>query len=397
MSQKLEHISNFAVNLKEKMTNNSSFGLYIHIPFCRSRCAYCGFYSSTLTSLRSSYIDAICREMELRHDYLKGNTATIYIGGGTPSQLNAADIKRLFLYIYKVYYVTPDAEVTMECNPDDVTEDFVAMLKDTPVTRVSMGAQTFNETRLSFLHRRHTAAEVDEAVKRLRKAGITNISIDLMFGFPYETIGEWNSDISHALALQPEHLSAYSLMYEADTPLWRMLQRGEIAEVSDELSLAMYETLINRMTAAGYEHYEISNFARPGMRSRHNSSYWHQTPYIGIGAAAHSFDIKSRQWNVADLRRYIDSIAHGIVPMEREQLDTDTRFNDIVTTALRTSDGISLIRLRETLGEKYGDLLLKSAKPQISGGFMKLQTDHLSLTRKGLFISDTIMSDLMIV
>jgi len=397
MSQKLEHISNFAVNLKEKMTNNSSFGLYIHIPFCRSRCAYCGFYSSTLTSLRSIYIDALCREMELRRDYLKGNTATIYIGGGTPSQLNAADIKRLFLYIYKVYDVTPDAEVTMECNPDDVTEDFVAMLKDTPVTRVSMGAQTFNDTRLSFLHRRHTAAEVDEAVKRLRKAGITNISIDLMFSFPDETIDEWNSDISHALALQPEHLSAYSLMYEPDTSLWRMLQRGEIAEVSDELSLAMYETLINRMTAAGYEHYEISNFARPGMRSRHNSSYWHQTPYIGIGAAAHSFDIKSRQWNVADLRRYIDSIAHGIVPMEREQLDIDTRFNDIVTTALRTSDGISLIRLRETLGEKYGDLLLKSAKPQISGGFMTLQADHLSLTRKGLFISDTIMSDLMIV
>lgn len=397
MDEKISQKPYFSALKDSKSEEENTFGLYIHIPFCRSRCAYCGFYSTTLTSLRSRYIDALCREMELRCGYLKGKTATIYLGGGTPSQLCAADIKRLFSYIYNVYDVKPDAEVTMECNPDDVTEEFVAMLKDAPVNRVSMGAQTFNDARLAFLRRRHTATEVDEAVKRLRKVGIRNISLDLMFGFPNETINEWNSDISHALALQPEHLSAYSLMYEADTPLWRMLQRGEVAEISDELSLAMYEELINRMDAAGYEHYEISNFARPSMRSHHNSSYWNRTPYIGIGAAAHSFDVASRQWNVADIRRYIDGIDRGIVPMEREELDGDTRFNDIITTALRTSDGISLCSLKETLGSRYEDILLKNAMPQISSGFMKLQADHLSLTRKGLFISNTIMSDMMIV
>ena len=195
-----------------------------------------------------------------------------------------------------------------------------------------MGAQTFADSRLRLLHRRHNSDEVKHAVKLLREAGIKNISIDLMFGFPDESLSQWKEDISAAMALNVEHISAYSLMYEEDTPLWKMLDTGKVKEIDEELSLTMFKELVCQLTDAGYEHYEISNFARPGYRSRHNSSYWHQVPYIGLGAAAHSFDLNSRQWNVADLKLYIEEINNGIIPMEREELDNDTTSAVIITS-----------------------------------------------------------------
>lgn len=372
-------------------------GLYIHIPFCRSRCIYCGFYSTTHTHLRKGYVHALCREINLRKDYIDGDLSTIYLGGGTPSQLDKDELEFLFNCIYNVYSIEKDAEITMECNPDDVTETFASILRQLPVNRISMGVQTFSDCRLKFLHRRHTAEEVDNAIKLLRHIGIDNISIDLMFGFPNETLADWSSDINHALELNVEHISAYSLTYEKQTPLWQMLKYGKITEIDEEKSLAMYNELINRLTAAGYEHYEISNFARLNYRSRHNSSYWKGTPYIGIGAAAHSYNKVSRQWNVADVQKYIESINKGLVPAEQEDLDKNTQFNDIVTTALRTRDGICLDSLEHYLGKEYKHTLMKYAEPQIRSGFLKLYNGRLSLTRKGLFISNTIMSELMIV
>lgn len=372
-------------------------GIYIHIPFCKSRCIYCGFYSTTLLDLRKKYINAVCREMELRKNYIREPFSTIYLGGGTPSLLDEAELTKLFLYINNVYDVDRNAEITMECNPDDITPEFTNMLSRLPINRVSMGAQTFADSRLRLLHRRHNSDEVKHAVKLLREAGIKNISIDLMFGFPDESLSQWKEDISAALALNVEHISAYSLMYEENTPLWKMLDTGKVKEIDEELSLTMFKELVCQLTDAGYEHYEISNFARPGYRSRHNSSYWHQVPYIGLGAAAHSFDLNSRQWNVADLRLYIEEINNGIIPMEREELDNDTTFNDIITTALRTSDGIDLNALETRLGKRYRNTLISAAGKHIEQGLLEIRHDRLRLTSEGIFISDMVMSDLMIV
>ncbi len=372
-------------------------GIYIHIPFCKSRCIYCGFYSTTLLDLRKKYINAVCREMELRKNYIREPFSTIYLGGGTPSLLDEAELTKLFLYINNVYDVDRNAEITMECNPDDITPEFTNMLSRLPINRVSMGAQTFADSRLRLLHRRHNSDEVKHAVKLLREAGIKNISIDLMFGFPDESLSQWKEDISAALALNVEHISAYSLMYEEDTPLWKMLDTGKVKEIDEELSLTMFKELVCQLTDAGYEHYEISNFARPGYRSRHNSSYWHQVPYIGLGAAAHSFDLNSRQWNVADLKLYIEEINNGIIPMEREELDNDTTFNDIITTALRTSDGIDLNAMETRLGKRYRNTLISAAGKHLEQGLLEIRHDRLRLTSEGIFISDMVMSDLMIV
>lgn len=348
-------------------------------------------------SMRERYTDAVCREMELRRGYIDEPFSTIYLGGGTPSQLDAGSIEKLFSYIYKVFDVRPDAEITMECNPDDVTPELAGRLGRMPVNRISIGAQTFSGERLKFLHRRHNASDAGRAVSLLREAGIANISIDLMFGFPEETPAEWHNDIETALGLGVEHISAYSLMYEEGTALWKMLTQGSVKEADEEVSLAMYEDLVASLTASGYEHYEISNFARPGFRSRHNSSYWQQVPYIGLGAAAHSFDIKSRQWNTSDLHRYISSIENGIIPMERETLDSDTTFNDIITTALRTAEGISLSMTEARLGKRYKETLLACAEKHIGRGLLEISQGNLKLTEKGIFVSDMIMSDLMIV
>lgn len=372
-------------------------GIYIHIPFCKSRCIYCGFYSTTLLDLRKKYINAVCHEMELRKNYIREPFSTIYLGGGTPSLLDEAELTKLFLYINNVYDVDRNAEITMECNPDDITPEFTNMLSRLSINRVSMGAQTFADSRLRLLHRRHNSDEVKHAVKLLREAGIKNISIDLMFGFPDESLSQWKEDISAALALNIEHISAYSLMYEEDTPLWKMLDTGKVKEIDEELSLAMFKELVRQLTDAGYEHYEISNFARPGYRSRHNSSYWHQVPYIGLGAAAHSFALNSRQWNVADLKLYIEKINNGIIPMEREELDNDTTFNDIITTALRTSDGIDLNAMETRLGKRYRNTLISAAGKHIEQGLLEIRHDRLRLTAEGIFISDMVMSDLMIV
>ena len=385
-------------------------GLYIHIPFCESRCVYCGFYSTTSLKLRDAYVDALIKEMSLRpilQELEEGEKIeTIYLGGGTPSQLTGEQLIRLFDGINKyISDINSDMEITMECNPDDVTDEFCQTLKQLPVNRISMGAQTFSNQRLRFLHRRHNAQEVKTAVERLRNIAINNISIDLMFGFPGENIEQWKSDIQEAISLNVEHISAYSLMYEVGTLLYRLLEQGKIEEIDEETSRNMYETLIQLLTKAGYEHYEISNFARPGYRSRHNSSYWHETPYIGIGAAAHSYKrihnggqlFVTRSWNINQLTQYIELIKLGVLPSEEEELGINSRYNDLIATALRTSDGISIEHVAEEFGEELARKLASEAQKHITRGLMKIENDHLSLTPKGLYISDDIMSDLVIV
>lgn len=368
-------------------------GLYVHIPFCKSRCSYCGFYSTTLAPLADRYVTALCREIDLRASYFGTSWRTIYIGGGTPSTLTERQLTTLFSHID----CSCADEVTMECNPDDVTPEFANVISRLPINRVSMGAQTFSDERLSFLNRRHTSAEVFAAVERLRQAGIANISVDLMYGFPGETLDEWRSDIDNALRLDVEHLSAYALMYEEGTPLYNMLRKGRVEEVDEELSRAMFYELKDRLHHAGYEHYEISNFARPNRRSRHNSSYWKLTPYMGIGAAAHSYDGTCRQWNVADIKRYIETIERGEVPAERETLDNRTRYNDTVMLSLRTCEGIDLRLLERRHGQALRQYCERMAKPYIDNGLLVSSPTSLRLSREGLFVSDMVMADLMAV
>lgn len=376
-------------------------GLYIHIPFCKSRCIYCGFYSTTADHLRQRYVDALCMEARQRPTDLP--IETIYLGGGTPSQLAPAQLRQLFDALYNIYKVSSSAEVTIECNPDDVTADYATALSQFPVNRVSMGAQTFDDQRLRFLHRRHTASQVPQAVHRLREAGIRNISIDLMYGFPDETLDDWQHDIDAALSLDVDHLSAYCLMIEEGTALYELmktpclggetkpsLNREDLGE-SEELERQMYEHLIDRLTAAGYEHYEISNFARPGLRSRHNNSYWTDIPYIGLGAAAHSYDGHQRRWNPDDIHLYIKGIETGHPESESEPIDDATHYNDRVMLSLRTCEGLDL----SSLTAQDTAYLLPLAQKYIDEGLLVLSGNHLRLSRQGLFVSDMVMADLM--
>lgn len=387
-------------------------GLYIHIPFCASRCVYCGFYSTTSLKLRQQYVDVVCREMILRSERseVRGERVdTVYLGGGTPSQLTTDQLRQLFLYINKVYQLPSSlgeaeggSEITIEMNPDDVTAEYAAVLSQVGINRVSMGAQTFDDERLRFLHRRHTASQVRQAVDILRKAGIRNISIDLMYGFPDETLDDWQRDIDAALALDVEHISAYCLMIEENTPLWKWINENGEWRMDEELERQMYEMLIDKLTVAGFEHYEISNFAKPGYRSRHNSSYWQDIPYIGLGAAAHSYTALEgspsertavRSWNVADIQQYIKAIERGELPSEQEVIDADTHYNDRITVALRTCDGLNLT----TLSDRHRRYCLKEAQRFLDDGLLQLHDNRLTLTRKGLFVSDYIMSTLIMV
>lgn len=372
-------------------------GLYIHIPFCASRCVYCGFYSTTLPALRDAYVGALCQELMLRAEELPADEAitTIYLGGGTPSQLTTDQLDRLFSYIYKVYRSQP-VEVTMECNPDDITPAFADWIAQSPIDRISMGAQTFSDDRLRLLRRRHTAAEVRRATTLLRQAGIRNLSIDLMFGFPGETLADWEQDIDEALRLGVEHISAYSLMYEEGTTLHRWLSEGRIQEIDDDLSLRMYDCLVDRLTAAGYRHYEISNFALPQRESRHNSSYWRDVPYMGLGASAHSFDGRQRSWNVADIETYIAAIGRGERPCTVEALDPDTHYEDVVLTSLRTAEGIDLGKIRRDFGSQRLDFLLAAADQDLRQGYLVREDDHLRLTRRGIYLSDGITARLFV-
>lgn len=373
-------------------------GIYIHIPFCKSRCIYCGFYSTTNKELKERYVDALIREIHMRKDDFArlgtslspSSTSTVYFGGGTPSSLSVCDIERIVGALESTFNGTP-SEVTLEMNPDDVTKDYIKAVRQMGINRISMGIQTFDDSRLQFIRRRHNASQAEKAVMTIREEGIHNVSIDLMFGFPNQTMDEWVTDIDKAIALHPTHISAYSLMYEEDTPLFRMLQKGEINQIDDETSLAMYTELINRLTANGYEHYEISNFAMPGYRSVHNSSYWHDTPYLGFGAAAHSYNKDTRSWNRPDLKKYIESIESGVLPSESEVIDADTHYNDLITTALRTREGLNL----DDLPQKYREYALVNARKSISEHLLEATDSHIRLTREGLFVSDMVMSELI--
>lgn len=371
-------------------------GIYLHIPFCKRRCIYCDFYSTTQGEKRKAYIQALCRELEQRRDYLQGEEIeTIYFGGGTPSQLEETDFKKVFDTIFQHYPVIETPEITLEANPDDLTPDYINMLRTLPFNRLSMGIQTFNETMLKRLHRRHTARQAVETFENCRKAGFHNISIDLMYGLPGETAETWENDLSQAVRLHPEHISAYHLIYEEGTALWKLREEHRIKEVDEDLSVDLFSQLIHRLKENGYQHYEISNFCLPDRHSRHNSSYWTGKKYLGCGPSAHSYNGTSRQWNVASLDGYLQGIAAGTSVSETEELDLYTRYNDFVITTIRTCWGMPLNRLKKDFGETLYRYCLRMAEPHLHQGTLEIAGDTLKLTGQGIFISDGIMSDML--
>lgn len=370
-------------------------GIYIHIPFCASRCIYCDFFSSTDSSWRGRYVEAVCRELQLRSDELGGEpVSTVYLGGGTPSTLTAAERARLFDALSTVVDWGACSEVTLEANPDDVTPLFIASLADTPVNRLSMGVQSFSDADLTFLRRRHTARGAVEAVERCQAAGYDNISIDLIYGLPGQTLEGWQDNLQQAVSLGVPHISAYSLIYEEGTALWRMRERGEVKECDEELSLRMFDELIDRLAAAGYEHYEISNFARDRRYARHNTSYWTGVPYLGLGAAAHSYDGRVRRINPASLLKYVEAVESGRTACDEERESRDSLYNERILTSLRTCWGLDLERLRADFGEERLQYCLEQAQPHLRGGRLAIDNGVMRITRAGIFTSDDVMSDL---
>ena len=371
--------------------------IYIHVPFCVSRCIYCDFYSTTRSAdMQALYVDAACKELEKRIDYLPDNNIhTIYFGGGTPSQLTLTQLSKLLKVIHTHYNVHPQAEVTLEANPDDITPTYISQLIELGINRISLGVQSFHDDTLHLLRRRHDAIQAKQAVNTIVEAGINNVSVDLIYGLPNQTKAQFAEDLSQAFSLPITHLSTYALSVEPHTALSKMLQQKQLELPTEEIVVSEYELLMKQAAAHGFEHYEISNFARPHYQSRHNSGYWDGTPYLGIGPGAHSFDGKmQRRYNLPNLEAYVAT--PGNPPHEIEQLTTANCFDELVFTSLRTQRGLDLNQLRQKYGTDWHEELLQAAQPHILSNQLVLTEDnHLRIASNAIMISDDIMSDLM--
>ena len=367
--------------------------LYLHIPFCASRCSYCDFYTQVGGRWRRDFLTALLGELRLRRDELpKGETIEhIYLGGGTPSLLTIEELRQIFSLISELYASSYEGEITIECNPDDVTEAYAEGLASLPINRVSMGVQSFDADDLTFLNRRHSARQVHSAIHALRQCGLTNLSLDLIYGLPRQTEAKWRANIHEFLSLGVPHLSAYHLIYEEGTALTRLVERGKVKPVDEEASLLFFQILIDELRAAGYEHYEISNFALPGLHARHNTGYWQGVPYLGFGPSAHSFDgRRTRSYNVPSLKTYTSELLSGRRPYEEELQ------HEYVMTRLRTQWGIPLKEYQELFGGKALEALLHEARPHLEAGKLTHQSSVLRLTPSGVFVSDGIIADLFV-
>ena len=371
-------------------------GIYIHIPYCKSKCIYCDFYSTPHTESMTQYVLSLLGEAKLRVAEVNSEPIkTIYVGGGTPSVLPIALHKTLVEGLNSIFDLSRVEEFTIEVNPDDITCNNAAQLRQLGMNRVSMGVQSFNDNELLAINRRHTAQQAIEAVKAIKEAGVTNVSIDLIYGLPGQTLDSWQHNVEQAIALGVQHISAYCLSYEPGTPLWAMRQLGRVVPVSDEDCVAMHDTLVAMLTQAGFEHYEISNFARLGYRSRHNSSYWNFTPYLGLGAAAHSFDGSTRRYNPSSIKEYVTALGNGATACVEEHLEWWERYDEEVMVRLRTCDGIDTALIAQRYGDKARNHLLTQAQPFIDQQLLGLKDGTLTLTPQGIMLSDTIIRNLM--
>ena len=373
-------------------------GLYIHIPFCKQACYYCDFHFSTQQSQRSDLIKLIARELELQHDYLQGEILeTLYFGGGTPSLLTPAELDVLFTTIHKHFSVAQTAEVTLEANPDDLTPEKLAMLRLAGINRLSIGIQSFDEEILRFLNRAHSPGQAHESVAHARHAGFHNINIDLIHSIPGQDDHLLMKNLEVALSLSPEHISAYSLTIEEKTVFGRWNSRGKLKPVGEEQAARQFELVMDTLTARGYRHYEVSNFCLPGYESKHNTSYWQQKYYLGVGPSAHSFNGVSRQFTISNNQLYAKALSADKIPFEREILTREDKINEYLFTSLRLDTGCSLSQLKHhydyDLQQEQGPYLIRLFDQQLA----TLENDRLILTRAGKLLADQISSELFIL
>ncbi|MDP2337757.1 MAG: radical SAM family heme chaperone HemW [Bacteroidota bacterium] len=373
-------------------------GIYIHIPFCRKRCHYCDFFKSTDFSQKVRLLAGLKKELESRPSELATEEiTTIYLGGGTPSVLLIDELKDLLSTINQNYQVSPEAEITLEANPDDLSQATLSAIRQVGFNRLSMGVQSFSESDLKLMNRRHGVMQAIQSVKWAKKAGFSNISIDLIYGLPNQTLEEWERNVRIAVELDVQHISAYNLTYHEGTVFYDRLKKGILKELPDELSLQQFEILIRILKKAGFEHYEISNFCKPGLYSRHNSSYWKSKKYLGVGPSAHSYDFESRRWNVSSLAKYLHGVENNETYSESEILTEQDRYNDYIITGLRTIWGISEELIQTEFSALYFSHFQKIKEKYLTSGHLSCMAEIVSLSPEGLFISDRIMGDFMVV
>jgi oxygen-independent coproporphyrinogen-3 oxidase len=372
-------------------------GIYIHIPFCKKACHYCDFHFSTSLQNKELLVDALCREIDLRQEYLKDEKiSTIYFGGGTPSILNYSELEKISNKVKEHFEIAPNAEITLEANPDDLTLEKIKELKKAGINRLSIGIQSFFDEDLITMNRSHTASQAIAAVQNAKSGGINNISIDLIYGLPNLTKEKWAYNLEQAFKLDVLHLSAYCLTIEAKTAFNHFLKKGKITLPQEPETIGQFELLMLEAEKHNFIHYEISNFCKDGLQSKHNSSYWTNEFYLGIGPSAHSYNGISRQFNVANNAKYIKGINAGSPEVEIEILTEENKFNEYIMTRLRTAWGVSPGFISNGFGEETLNIFLSGAEPYISSGHLQWKQDSLILTQKGKLLADKIASDLFV-
>ena len=369
-------------------------GIYIHIPFCKQACHYCDFHFSTSMKYRDQLLAALKKEITLQKGWLQGETIeTVYLGGGTPSLLQGAEINSLFDTINTLHAVAADAEITLEANPDDLDNEKIKQLRQTPVNRLSIGIQSFFDDDLQWMNRAHRAAEAEASVKRAQDAGFENITADLIYGYPLLTDAKWKSNISTMLALDVPHISAYGITVEPRTALAAFISKKKQPPVNEQQSAEQFTLLMDTLQAQGFEHYEISNFCKPGQYSKHNSAYWRGAKYLGIGPSAHSYNYETRRWNIANNALYTEAIEKGNIPAEQEVLTETDRLNEYIMTSLRTMWGLHLDRLN-TIAQGAAAQIETLTAPFINKGWLTQTNGVLYLTPTGKLYADHIASEL---
>ncbi|WP_271783909.1 radical SAM family heme chaperone HemW [Aquimarina algiphila] len=373
-------------------------GIYIHIPFCKQACHYCDFHFSTSMKKKDEMITALCDEIRLRKSEIdpNENIETIYFGGGTPTVLSIEELTRIIEVIYENYSVIQNPEITVEANPDDLTEEKIKLLSSSDVNRLSIGIQSFFQEDLQLMNRAHNANEAKECLAMASRY-FENISIDLIYGIPNMSIDQWKQNIQVAMDFKVPHISCYALTVEPRTALKKLIQNGKIEPVSDDLAQEHFEILVDTLENRGFVHYELSNFGKPGYFSKNNTAYWKGKNYLGIGPSAHSFNGKQRSWNINNNIKYIKALQQQQIPREVEDLSKTDRYNEYIMTGLRTIWGVSLQKIEHEFGKKYKEYLMQQAQKHIDKHLLFIDDDTLLITKKGKFLSDGIASDLFLL
>jgi oxygen-independent coproporphyrinogen-3 oxidase len=372
-------------------------GIYLHIPFCKQACTYCNFHFTTSLRYKDDLVKALIKEAEAEKAYLGGEAVnTVYFGGGTPSLLSVQELSDLLEALRKHYPVAPDAEITLEANPDDVAREDVKTWKGLGINRLSIGIQSFFEKELRWMNRAHNAAQAKACIENSYAGGIENLSIDLIYGSPLLSDGMWEENVKTAVGYNIKHLSCYALTVEEKTPLQKNISLKKTTDVDSDDQARQFLLLMAWLREAGYEHYEVSNFAQPGFRSQHNSSYWKGTPYLGIGPSAHSFDGTSRRWNIANNNSYIKSVNGSAPERELEELTISQQLNETIMISLRTMEGIDLRRIESEFGENERQRIEKEISKYTRTGLVQLRNSHAQLTDEGMLRADGIAADLFV-